>query len=533
MGKPTGFMEYEREEPEDRAPEERIRDWKEFHHSLSEEKMRTQGARCMDCGIPFCHTGMMLNGAASGCPINNLIPEWNDLVYKGLWQQALDRLHKTNNFPEFTGRVCPAPCEGSCTLGIHEPPVTIKTIEKAIIERGWKRGWVLPDPPLERTGKKVAVVGSGPSGLACATQLNKAGHWVTVFERADRIGGLLMYGIPNMKLDKQIVRRRVDLMTTEGIKLVTNTEVGRDYPADQLLREFNAVALCGGATKPRDIQAEGRDLAGIHFAVDFLRTNTKRLLDGENNGSVGAGGPAGPRADAALRPHKSGEGEGRPQSSAVATLERTATELSAKDKHVVVIGGGDTGTDCVGTSIRHGCKSVVQFEIMDRTPDSRQPSNPWPEWPKIYRVDYGQEEAAALYGSDPRQYRVLTKRFVGDDSGHVKEIHTVQVEWVRDDSGRVAPREIPGSEKVWPADLVLLAMGFLGPEDTLLEQIGVERDQRSNVKAWEGAYSTNVEGVFAAGDMRRGQSLVVWAIKEGRGAARAIDLYLMGNTDLP
>ena len=541
MGKPTGFMEYEREEPEDRAPEERIRDWKEFHHSLSEEKMRTQGARCMDCGIPFCHTGMLLNGAASGCPINNLIPEWNDLVYKGLWQQALDRLHKTNNFPEFTGRVCPAPCEGSCTLGIHEPPVTIKIIEKSIVDRGWKRGWIVPDPPLERTGKKVAVVGSGPSGLACAAQLNKAGHWVTVFERADRIGGLLMYGIPNMKLDKQIVQRRVDLMAGEGIKFVTNTEVGKDYAADQLLREFDAAVLCGGATKPRDIQAEGRHLAGIHFAVDFLRANTKRLLDRESDGSVGAGGSAGPsgRADTAVRPYKPGEGEGSPQrsvlspqSSALAVLERAVDDLSAKDKHVVVIGGGDTGTDCVGTSIRHGCKSVVQFEIMDRPPDTRQPNNPWPEWPRIYRVDYGQEEAAALYGHDPREYCVMTKRFVGDEAGNVKEIHTVRVEWVRDASGRVAPREIPGSDKVWPADLVLLAMGFLGPEDTLLEQLGIERDQRSNVKAWEGAYATNIDGVFAAGDMRRGQSLVVWAIKEGRGAARAVDLYLMGNTDL-
>jgi len=566
MGKPTGFMEYEREEPEDRAPEERIKDWKEFHHSLPEEKMQAQGARCMDCGIPFCHTGMMLNGAASGCPINNLIPEWNDLIYKGLWQQALDRLHKTNNFPEFTGRVCPAPCEGSCTLGIHEPPVTIKIIEKAIVDRGWKRGWIVPDPPLERTGKKVAVVGSGPSGLACAAQLNRAGHWVTVFERADRIGGLLMYGIPNMKLDKQMVQRRVDLMAEEGIKFVTNTEVGKDHPADRLLREFDAVALCGGATKPRDIQAEGRNLAGIHFAVDFLRANTKRLLDGESNGSVGTGGPAGPsgradtldasghsagreraqrsgpqaKADRPVRPYKPGEGEGDPQSSvlgpqssALATLERPLDTLSATDKHVVVIGGGDTGTDCVGTSIRHGCKSVVQFEIMDRPPDTRQPNNPWPEWPKIYRVDYGQEEAAALYGRDPREYCVLTKRFVGDESGHVKELHTVQVEWVRDGSGRVGPREIPDSEKVWPADLVLLAMGFLGPEDTLLKQLGIERDQRSNVKAWEGAYATNIDGVFAAGDMRRGQSLVVWAIKEGRGVARAVDLYLMGNTDLP
>lgn len=495
MGKSTGFMEYQRQVPADRPPVERLADWREFHLHLAEERLQVQGARCMDCGIPFCHTGTLLSGMASGCPINNLIPEWNDLVYRGLWRQALDRLSKTNNFPEFTGRVCPAPCEGSCTLGMSDPPVTIKTIECAIVDKGFEEGWIKPEPPAKRTGKKVAVVGSGPSGLACAAQLNRAGHLVTVFERADRIGGLLMYGIPNMKLDKQVVQRRVELMAAEGITFVTNTEVGKDYPADRLLAEFDAVVLCGGATKPRDLPVEGRELTGIHFAMEFLHGNTRRLLDSAN----GAG-----------------------------------NYISAKDKDVVVIGGGDTGTDCVGTALRHGCKSLVQFEILNRPPDERQPDNPWPEWPRVYKLDYGQEEAMALYGSDPRQYQIMTKRFVGDDSGHVKEIHTVDIEWTTGQNGqRPGPKEIPGTEQVWPAQLVLLSMGFLGPEDTLLGQLGVARDERSNVKTEANQYATSLPGVFAAGDMRRGQSLVVWAIKEGRAAARECDRYLMGYTDLP
>jgi len=496
MGKPTGFMEYQRELPADRSSVERIRDWQEFHLHMPEEKLQIQGARCMDCGTPFCHTGALLSGMATGCPINNLIPEWNDLVYRGLWQQALDRLLKTNNFPEFTGRVCPAPCEGSCTVGISDPPVTIKNIELAIIDKGFEEGWLVAEPPAARTGKKVAVVGSGPAGLACAAQLNSAGHLVTVFERADRVGGLLMYGIPNMKLDKQVVQRRIDLMAAEGVKFITNTEVGQDYPADQLLAEFEAVVLCGGATKPRDLPIEGRELKGIHFAMEFLQANTKALLDG--------------------------------------ALDQPETHITANEKDVIVIGGGDTGTDCVGTSLRHGCKSVTQFEILDRPPDERQPDNPWPEWPKIFRVDYGQEEAAAIYGHDPRHYAIMTKKFVGDENGQVKEIHTVQIKWVTGSNGsRPHPEEIPGTEQVWPAQLVLLSMGFLGPEDTLLDQIGVERDERSNAKAALGNFATSITGVFAAGDMRRGQSLVVWAINEGRGAARECDRYLMGSTNLP
>ncbi len=497
MGKPTGFMEFQRELPADRSPLERVKDWQEFHLHFPEENLVRQSARCMDCGIPFCHTGDLMSGMAAGCPVYNLIPEFNDLVYRGLWRQALDRLLKTNNFPEFTGRVCPAPCEGSCTLGINEPPVTIKNIEYSIIERGYAEGWMQPRPPEKRTGKSVAVVGSGPAGLACADQLNKAGHTVTVYERADRIGGLLMYGIPNMKLDKAIVQRRLDLMAAEGITFVTQTEVGKDLPAQQLVDDFDAVVLAGGATRPRDLPAPGRELGGIHFAMEFLHGNTKHLLD--TNFS------------------RNGHGSDR---------------ISAKGKNVIVIGGGDTGTDCVGTSLRHGCKSVIQFEILDRPPDTRQPDNPWPEWPKIFRVDYGQEEAAAIQGSDPRTYAIMTKKFEGDAQGNVKAIHTIDIEWVWE-NGRPNLKEIPGTEKVWPAQLVLLAMGFLGPEDTVLSGLGVERDARSNAKAEYGNFQTSVPGVFAAGDMRRGQSLVVWAINEGRGAAREVDRYLMGETVLP
>ncbi len=504
MGKATGFMEYQREVPADRPPRERIGDWLEFHLHMPEDKLQIQGARCMDCGIPFCHTGALISGMATGCPVNNLIPEWNDLVYRGLWREALDRLHKTNNFPEFTGRVCPAPCEGSCTLGINEPPVTIKNIEAAIIDKGFEMGWVVAEPPAQRTGKKVAVVGSGPAGLACAAQLNKAGHTVTVFERADRIGGLLTYGIPNMKLDKGIVERRIKLLEAEGVEFVTNTEVGRDYPADRLKFEFDAVVLAGGATKPRDLPIEGRDLNGIHFAMEFLHANTQKVLDGDN---------------ITLTPWQGRTGLGE--------------YISAEGKDVIIIGGGDTGTDCVGTSLRHGCNSIFQFEILSRPPNYRQPDNPWPEWPKIFRVDYGQEEAAAIYGQDPRHYDILTKKFVGDADGNVKELHTVQIEWVFNNGDRPHFKEIPGTEKVWPAQLVLLSMGFLGPESPLLEQLGVEQDERSNAKAEYGEFATSVPGVFAAGDMRRGQSLVVWAINEGRGAAREVDLYLMGETELP
>jgi glutamate synthase (NADPH) small chain len=494
MGKPTGFLEFQRELPGSREPAERIRDWLEFHDHMSEEKLAQQGARCMDCGVPFCHTGTLLNGMAAGCPINNLIPEWNDLVYRGLWREALERLLKTNNFPEFTGRVCPAPCEGSCVLGISEPAVTIKSIECAIIDKGFEMGWMDPDPPSKRTGKKVAVVGSGPAGLACAAQLNRAGHSVTVFERDDRIGGLLMYGIPNMKLDKRIVQRRVDLMVAEGVEFVASTEIGKDLPAATLVDAFDTVALCGGATKPRDLAIEGRELQGIYYAMDFLRPNTKSLLD---------------------------------------TNHSDGNYISAKDQDVIVIGGGDTGTDCVGTTMRHGCRSLTQFEILPQPPLERAPDNPWPQWPKVYVLDYGQAEAAAVFGNDPRRYSITTKRFVGNEQGHVKEAHTVEIEWVSENGSRPVMREVPGTEKVWSAQLVLLAMGFLGPEDTVLAQLGVERDERSNAKAEFGAYATSVPGVFAAGDMRRGQSLIVWAIAEGRQCAREVDRYLMGETDLP
>ncbi|MBN1689060.1 MAG: glutamate synthase subunit beta [Candidatus Omnitrophica bacterium] len=492
MGKPTGFKEIKRQDLEHLPPRERIQHWSEVHYSLSEEVLRQQGARCMDCGVPFCHSGMLLAGMAMGCPIKNLIPEWNDLVYRGLWQEALERLHKTNNFPEFTGRVCPAPCEGSCVLGINEPPVTIKNIECAIIDRGFEEGWVRPQIPKKHTGKKIAVVGSGPAGLAAAAQLNHAGHAVTVFERADRIGGLLMYGIPNPHLDKKVVQRRIDLMEKEGVTFKTKTWVGKDYPAKKLVREFDAVLLAGGATNPRDLKVEGRDFEGIHFAMEFLAANTKTLLDGK-------------------------ECEGY---------------ISAKGKDVIVIGGGDTGTDCVATSMRHQAKSVLQLEIMPKPPLERAANNPWPQWPKVYRLDYGQEEAAAIFGADPRQYLTTVKKFTGDTSGNVQSAHLVQMEWIPDGKGRFVPKEIAGSEKVVACDLVLLAMGFLGPEGDVLRELGVDQDSRSNAKADYGDYATNVKGIFSAGDMRRGQSLVVWAIHEGRGAARTIDKYLMGESDL-
>ena len=494
MGKPTGFLEYLRELPVDRKAEARIRDWNEFHLHMEEKKLREQGARCMDCGIPFCHTGQVLNGMASGCPVNNLIPEWNDLVYRGLWHEALERLHKTNNFPEFTGRVCPAPCEGACVLGINEPPVTIKNIECAIADRGWDEGWITPEPPSVRTGKKVAVIGSGPAGLSAAAQLNKAGHLVTVFERDDRIGGLLMYGIPNMKLDKNVVQRRVDQMTAEGVTFVTSTEVGKDIPASDLVRDYDAVVVAAGATKPNDLPIPGRQLKGVYVAMDFLRRNTQTVMG------------------------------------------NTPVEgfISAEGKDVVVIGGGDTGTDCVGTSLRHGCRSLVQLEILPKPPMERTPDNPWPQWPKVYRMDYGQEEALAVFGSDPRVYRTTAKELIGDEDGNLKEIVTVQVEAKRDPAtGRFRFDEVEGTEKRSPAQLVVLALGFRGPEDMLIEQLGVERDERTNVKAPYGKYATTVPGVFACGDARRGQSLVVWAFNEGRGAARECDRFLMGSTELP
>ncbi|WP_238907262.1 glutamate synthase subunit beta [Clostridium sp. YIM B02506] len=487
MGKPTGFLEFEREEGKNIDPIERLEGFEEFHKLLPKEKQEKQGARCMDCGIPFCQSGILINGMVSGCPINNLIPEWNDLIYRGKWKLALKRLLKTNNFPEFTGRVCPAPCEAACTAGINGPAITIKENERSIIDRAFEEGLIKPEPPKVRSGKKVAVIGSGPAGLATADSLNKRGHNVVVFERHDRIGGLLMYGIPNMKLDKSVIDRRVNLMKEEGVEFVTNANVGDDYRAEDILNNFDAVVLATGASNPRDLKAPGRELNGVHFAVDFLRANTKSLLD--SNLSDG-------------------------------------NFISAKDKNVIVIGGGDTGTDCVGTSLRHGCKSLVQFEIMNKPPLERADNNPWPQWPRILKVDYGQQEFEAKYGEDPRKYAINVKSFEGDSEGNLTKVNTVDVKWEKNDKGAFVPVEVPGSEKEWKAELVLLAMGFLGTQDYVSNAFGVELDARTNVKAGYGNFRTNVDKVFAAGDSRRGQSLVVWAINEGRAVAKEVDSYL-------
>jgi NAD(P)H-dependent glutamate synthase small subunit len=486
MGHPSGFKDHQRKTVPYRPASERIGDFLEIYTSPADEHLRTQGARCMDCGVPFCQS-------ATGCPIDNLIPEWNDLVFQGRWRDALDRLHKTNNFPEFTGRACPAPCEGACVLGITDPPVTIKNIENAIIDRGFAEGWIVPQPPEIRTGKRVAIIGSGPAGLAAAAQLNKVGHSVTVYERADRIGGLLMYGIPNMKLDKQVVQRRLDLLQAEGVRFITNADVGRNVDPSALRSENHAIVLATGATKPRDLVVPGRGLRGIHFAMEFLTANTRSLLDSSH---------------------------------------RDGNYISARGKDVIVIGGGDTGTDCIGTSIRHGCASLVNFELLPKPPEERAADNPWPQWPRVYRVDYGHAEVEAKFGKDPREYTILTKEFMGNDSGTVCGLKTVQVEW-RKEAGQFKLFEIPGSERNWKADLVLLAMGFLGPENYVAELLGVQFDPRSNYQATHGRFATNVPGVFAAGDCRRGQSLVVWAINEGRGVARAVDEYLMGKSSLP
>jgi NAD(P)H-dependent glutamate synthase small subunit len=490
MGKPTGFKEFKRESQQYREVKIRLKDYGELYAPVDVPKLKVQASRCMDCGIPFCQS-------KDGCPVGNKCPEWNDLVYGDRWEEALGRLHETNNFPEFTGRVCPAPCEGSCVLELVDKPVTIKNIEFAVADRGFQEGWIKPEPPKNRTGKKVAVIGSGPAGLAAAAQLNKAGHKVTVYERADRIGGLLMYGIPNMKLGKDVVDRRVDLLREEGIEFITNADVGglgaNAFSMQQIRDENDAVLLSTGATNARDLPIDNRHLKGIHFAMEFLRANTKSLLD--------------------------------------SNLE-DGNYISAKDKHVIVIGGGDTGTDCIGTSMRHGAKSLVNFELLPQPGAERAQDNPWPLWPKILRTDYGHEEAADVFGDDPRTYSIMSKCFVGDEQGNLKGIKTVNVKWANQD-GKFTMKEIEGTEKIWQADLILLSMGFLGPEQYANSSVGVETDERSNYRAVFDNYFTNVPGVFAAGDCRRGQSLVVWAINEGRGAAREIDRFLMGTTQLP
>ena len=487
MGRPTGFIEIQRRGQPARPPLDRIRDWSEAHPRLSDGELADQGARCMDCGVPFCHTGVVISGMASGCPINNLIPEWNDLVSRGQWREASIRLHRTNNFPEFTGRVCPAPCEGSCTVGLDGEPVAIKTIEQEIADRAWEEGWITSQPPLARTGHRVAVVGSGPAGLAAADQLNKAGHAVTVFERSGRIGGLLTYGIPNMKLGKDVVTRRVTLLEQEGVEFRTGVTVGADTTADAVLAEFDAVVLATGATVARDLAIPGRELGGIHLAMSYLRGNTRRLLDS----GVDAEAP-----------------------------------IDASGKDVLVIGGGDTGTDCVGTAIRQGARSVRQLELLARPPLERAANNPWPEWPKVYKLDYGQEEAQALWGEDPRRYSTTTRRFIGRDE-HVTGVEIADLSWQPGPDGKVGMREVPGTAQVLPADLVLLALGFLGPEPALPRAFDCELDPRGNVRT-DGDAMTSVPGVFAAGDCSRGQSLVVWAIREGRVAAEGVDRYLAG-----
>ncbi len=476
MGKPTGFKEFERKTEPYRDALDRLVDFKEIYTEHQEEHLSTQGARCMDCGVPFCQS-------SNGCPVYNLIPEWNDLIYNNRWREALDRLHKTNNFPEFTGRVCPAPCEGSCVLGIHEPPVTIKNIECAIVDKGFGEGWVVANPPKKRTDKKVAIVGSGPAGLAAAAQLNCEGHNVTVHERDDRIGGLLMYGIPNMKLDKSIVDRRVKILMEEGISFLTNSDVGGSGPNSlsfkNLLESNDCILLATGATVPRDLEIPGRQGEGVHFAMDFLSRNTKSLLDSE-------------------------------------LTDRQY--IDARGKKVIVIGGGDTGTDCIGTSLRHNCDSLVNFEIAPRPPLERADHNPWPTWPVIFRVDYGHEEATARYGKDPRTYSISGKEFVRDDSGKLLGIKTIDVDQEFN--------EIPGTDRFWEADLIFLSMGFLGPEQYFFEDIDLALDQRSNYRADYGCFQTSHEKIFAAGDCRRGQSLVVRAIDEGRQVAEKIHAFL-------
>lgn len=494
MGKPTGFMEYERKSNPSLKPIERIKNFQEFHVPLSVEERKMQGARCMECGVPFCQSGIILNNMASGCPLNNLIPEWNDLLYRENMEEALKRLLKTNNFPEFTGRVCPAPCEAACTCNLVNNPVSIKENEMGIIENGYEKGLMKANPPRVRTGKKVAIIGSGPAGLAAADLLNLRGHSITVYERYDRIGGLLMYGIPNMKLEKHIIDRRINLMKEEGIEFIVNADVGKNVKAAQILKEYDSVILACGASKPRDLVIPGRDAKGIYFAVDFLHGVTKSLLD---------------------------------------SGLKDKTYIDVKGKHVIVIGGGDTGNDCVGTSIRLGAKSVLQLEMMPKPSDERLLNNPWPEWPKVLKTDYGQEEAMTIFGSDPRIFQTTVKEFKKDKDGKLIGVIIIKLESKREEkTGQIKMEPIKGSEQELAADIVLLAAGFLGTQDYIAKEFNVKLDKQSNVETAQESHQTNQKGIFTAGDMHRGQSLVVWAIREGREAAKQVDQYLMGYTNL-